>query len=540
MLLFLIFFSLIEIIVSQNPLVITKYGPVVGTTYTTTNGAKVSEFIGVPFAAPPIGNLRFEKPQPPIPWTAPKNVVAYQPACVPCEREQYTFSEDCLYLNIWTPSLNNTLFPVVIYIHDGGYRQGSGVMNNRQMREIYAQNGIVFISIQYRVGFLGFMTLNDTRLPANLGLWDQNMALRWVQENIGKFGGDSKRVTIWGTSAGSSSVGQHTLSPKSQGLFQQAFEQSASPIAAFARGNENVEFAMNTIIQLGCSTHGDVKSCLCTKSLDEFFNVSQACHYNDLTIFAVSPMIDGDFFTEQPEQAIQNAPVIPTLIGLNSNEGRIFTLGGSLPFSLAPQSWNSMTDDVFYDLIEQWVANRGYNEQAQQAAEDIFQFYAQNNKNASDHYFWIEQWTRLFTDFFFNVPAVREAVLKSQAKSPVYTFVLDYFNQETWPANYPCQGSTHESEMPYCLGESVNFTPTQEDITVANLMREFIIQFIKTGNPNIAAFKWDPFTANQLQYLSFKPKPSMVTGFFGDSYNFWTKTMRKYSFDFVTRRGWSA
>ncbi|CAJ0929662.1 unnamed protein product, partial [Mesorhabditis belari] len=534
-----IFLGLIEIIFSQNPLVITKYGPVVGTTYTTTNGAKVSEFIGVPFAAPPIGNLRFEKPQTPVPWTSPLTTNKYAPGCIPCSRDDST-SEDCLYLNIWTPSLNNTLYPVVVYIHGGGYTSGNGYMDNNQAREIYAQMGIVFITIQYRLGFLGFMTLNDTRLPANLGLWDQNMALRWVQENIGKFGGNSKRVTIWGTSAGSSSVGQHTLSPKSQGLFQQAFEQSASPVAAFARGDFNVEYTMNILVQLGCPLHGDVKSCLRTKTMAEFWQVTQGCTMSDLDFIPLSPMVDGDFFAEEPEQAILHAPVIPTLIGLNMNEGRLFVLQVSEPFSIAPSLYDIMTDDVFYDLIEQWVANRGYNEQAQQAAEDIFQFYAQNNQNASDHYFWIEQWTRLFTDTFFNVPAVREAALKSQAQSPVYAFVLDYFNQQTWPANYPCQGSTHGSEVPYCFGVGVNFTPTQEDITVATYMRDFIIQFLKTGNPNIAAFKWDPFTANQLQYLSFKPKPAMTTGLFDDSYNFWTKTMRKYNFDFVTRRAWDA
>ncbi|CAJ0949879.1 unnamed protein product, partial [Mesorhabditis belari] len=137
--------------------------------------------MGIPFAAPPIGKLRFEKPQQPIPWTKPINATAYSKGCIPCVKpetkaEQALVSEDFLYLNVWSPNLQN-----------------------------FARRGIVVVTIQYRLGPFGFLTLNDSSITPNLGLWDQVSAMQWIQENIGRFGGNSKQVTIMGESAGAES-----------------------------------------------------------------------------------------------------------------------------------------------------------------------------------------------------------------------------------------------------------------------------------------------------------------------------------------------
>ncbi|CAJ0923284.1 unnamed protein product, partial [Mesorhabditis belari] len=309
---FSVFAFFFSSVLAQNPLVITKYGAVIGASYPTPSGVVVSEFIGVPFAAPPLGNLRFERPKPPTPWTTPLNVSTYALDCVPCNLDwaEGPSSEDCLYLNIWTPSLNNSNLPVAVWIHGGGWGTGTAQMENKRIREIYGQNGIVVVSIAYRVGFFGFLTLNNTALPANLGLWDQNLALKWIQENIGRFGGDSKRVTVWGQSAGGASSGLHSLSPHSQGLFAQSFEQSGSPISDWGRGNPTMlQFSTDTLNKLGCPTSGDIKSCLKGKTLNELHTAVGACVIgDDMSFLALTPLVDGDFFTEQPEQAIKLYP----------------------------------------------------------------------------------------------------------------------------------------------------------------------------------------------------------------------------------------
>ncbi|CAJ0582667.1 unnamed protein product, partial [Mesorhabditis spiculigera] len=367
---------------SQIPTVITKYGPIQGTTYIVQEQQKVYEFLGVPFAEPPLGNLRFEKPQTPRPWTTPYNATSYPLACVQCVKPSWAISEDCLRLNIWTPSLTGQQLPVVVYIHGGAYQSGTGQQNAKAIREVYAVSGIVFISIQYRLGWMG----------------------------------NSKQVTIWGTSAGSSSVGQHTISPKSRGLFSQAYEQSGSPIAAFARGPFVIQATRTVLLKLGCPTQGDIKKCLQSKTIDQFYAVTGKCLPNDVDIVEYSPLFDGDFFTEDVEAAIKSSPALPTLVGLNQVEGRLFVLSNLFAFSIPAAEYQYMTADALYDLIETWISNRGYSGEAESAAKTIYNFYSQGYTNSSDHKFWVEQYVKLWTDTFFNAPAMREAIAKTNAR----------------------------------------------------------------------------------------------------------------------------
>ncbi|CAJ0929859.1 unnamed protein product, partial [Mesorhabditis belari] len=518
-------------------LVITKYGPIIGNSYVLQDGVKVYEFLGIRFAAPPTGKLRFEKPQAPNSWRKPMKVQAFGPSCVPCQGGFAEFSEDCLYLNIWTPSIAISNYPVVVYIHGGAYLAGSGEQDSERIREVYARNGIVFVSIQYRLAFLGFLTLNSTELPPNLGLWDQNWALQWVQQNIHNFGGDRKRVTIWGQSAGGSSVGQHTVSHKSQGLFAQVFEMSGSPLADFARGQDVAENSREIIARLGCSTRENVKDCLRLKSLNDFFAAVGTCLPNDFNFALFSPMVDGDFFEEQPEEGMKRLAAVPTLIGLNQIEGRSFTLSKGFPFSLSPKMFNKMTNETLIEWIKKWVTSKGYGKKADQATEDIFKFYAHNHSNSSSN-FWVEQYAKLYSDYCFNVPQIREAVLKSNAKAKVWAFLFDHYNPARWPTDWPCQGSAHSTEAPYCLRKPF-FEMTNDDKKVSKMMQNFILEFVKTGMPVIPSITWETFSDESLAYLSFKPTPTMEKGYFLDSYTFWTKTMTKYDYDFITRRNWS-
>jgi para-nitrobenzyl esterase len=199
----------------------------------------VSIYKGIPFAAPPVGALRWHPPQPVKPWQGVRECVSYAPACpqqnVPGlgHRARGPQSEDCLYLNVWTPAhAAGERLPVMVWIHGGGFVCGSGSLPGRQAMSLSTRGHVVLVSINYRLGIFGYFALaalsreSADQVSGNYGLLDQVAALRWVHRNIAAFGGDPRRVTIFGESAGGQSVIALLVSPLSRGLFAGAIAES--------------------------------------------------------------------------------------------------------------------------------------------------------------------------------------------------------------------------------------------------------------------------------------------------------------------------
>uniref|UniRef100_A0A1B6ECM7 Carboxylic ester hydrolase n=2 Tax=Clastoptera arizonana TaxID=38151 RepID=A0A1B6ECM7_9HEMI len=186
---------------------------------TLYNEGHYVEFLGIPYAQPPVGPLRFKDPQPPKPIQG--ILYAHSPSSECLQSYgNVSGSEDCLYLNVYTPKLPHigfTLKPVMVWIHGGAFKSGDGYSNSGP--EFLVARDVLLVTFNYRVGIFGFLSLEDDILSGNYGLKDQTQALRWVQENIAQFGGDPKRVTIFGQSAGSACVHYHILSPLSKGNY---------------------------------------------------------------------------------------------------------------------------------------------------------------------------------------------------------------------------------------------------------------------------------------------------------------------------------
>ncbi|XP_075975673.1 uncharacterized protein LOC142976270 [Anticarsia gemmatalis] len=220
-------------------------------------GGTLCSFKGVPYAQPPLEDLRFKAPLPPKPWQGVRSAKAFGPKCY-----QYDWftggenqgSEDCLYLNVYTPDTNPTKpLPVMFWIHGGAFVSGSGE-DDFFGPEFLVRQGVILVTINYRLEILGFLCLNTADVPGNAGMKDQVQALRWVNDNIAKFGGDPRNITIFGESAGSASVTYHLMSPMTKGLFQKAIAQSGVCMNHWAQGFESRKRALKLAKKLGCNS----------------------------------------------------------------------------------------------------------------------------------------------------------------------------------------------------------------------------------------------------------------------------------------------
>lgn len=309
----------------------------------------IDAFLGIPYAEPPIGELRFQKPRPIKPWNDTYMATEKPRPCWQLMLPLFegvtldyssSASEDCLYLNVWRPatqcetpdSCDERSLPVVVYIHGGGFQWGDSALFINDPANFVAITGVVFVTFNYRVGIMGFLSLEESELPGNMGLWDQNLVLKWVQANIRNFGGDPRRVTLSGQSAGAASVGLHAISPQSKGLFKRIVMQSGSPlslvIGLFFRGEGKFTTATGF---LGCynlnktlnEQKKEIMSCLRKMEASDITRTVQSF---DLIKQMFSP-IDGDDFLPNDilsVDAYNDLATTEVLLGTVKNEGTVF------------------------------------------------------------------------------------------------------------------------------------------------------------------------------------------------------------------------
>ncbi|MEV8550741.1 carboxylesterase family protein [Streptomyces glaucescens] len=300
-----------------SPRVMTAEGPVLGTVADT-----VRTFQGIPYAAPPTGDRRWKEPQPVRPWTSPLDARAPKSACAQPAEPPVSIegggSEDCLYLNVTTPAERTTgRLPVIVWIHGGSFTYGDGA-TYRATKLAAARQGAMVVTVNYRLGVFGFLAAPGLRAPANLGLLDQQAALKWVSRNAGAFGGDPGNVTIMGQSGGGYSVCAQLVSPGARGLFSKAIVQSAGcvgPDGAFTR--EQAETSGRTVTgAVGCDEPRTADSCLRRKSTAELIEASVSGHDG------YRPVVDGEVLPEAPSRAIAAGRFarVPVLHGSTHDE----------------------------------------------------------------------------------------------------------------------------------------------------------------------------------------------------------------------------
>lgn len=439
------------------------------------SGADLRVFRGIPYAAPPTGHYRWREPQPVARWAGVRQATQFAPRCMQHSPDttalrSAAMSEDCLYLNVWTPARNaQEKLPVLVYFHGGGFQAGDA-SKARYDGANFASRGIVTVTVNYRLGVFGFLAHPDAARESpsgsagNYGLLDQHAALRWVRENIERFGGDPSKVTIGGMSAGAISVSAHMASPLSKGLFARAMGESGAafrPLKFWSRGEADTAATLFAE-HLNAATLDALRAMPAQTLLDEAG-----------PRFRFWPHIDGYFLSATPESVFRSGAQakVPLLVGMNSHEGPMeLVLNGSEP---TPENWRDALASLF-------------GERANEALEH----YPGNNADQV-----ARSGLSLATDLFVGHSVRRWMNLhRMTSGTPLY------FYRYTHPHPAPLPGSTeqagtqpraagavHGVEVEYVLGNldrETRYAWTQDDRKVAQTFSGYIERFVKTGDPN--------------------------------------------------------
>lgn len=483
-------------------LVTTQFGPVQG----AINGA-VYEFLGIPFAKPPVGNLRWTPPQNPDTWTATLNTIAFAPACPQKQYTQgdttYTLlgNEDCLYLNVWTPQTGaGQNKPVMVFIHGGGNQQGSaseiaGGTYIYSGKNLSQRGDVVVVTIQYRLGPLGFLVHpglepeNSVNTSGNYAVMDQILALTWVKNNIAAFGGDPGRVMVFGESAGGVNTGNLLTTPLAAGLFHRACIQSAGPVISdYASARTKGISYVDSFITSGT----DVQKIAYLRTLpaDSLLSYrSSAPLQGGVVQQNWQAVVDGVVFGDRVIPVVQSGVFnkMPLMIGSNSEEMSL-----SAPLVVTP----GMVSALIAALVPAPL----------QAQATALYPPGQNNTEARESY------VALLSDFQFTsaVRRTAECVYGNQT-DPVWRYFFTHHHTLLQLAPY---GAYHGMELFYVfnnwenatLGSGPLFKPA--DDSVQNAMLRYWVNFAATGNPNDPGLPvWPQFQAGPDCYLELKATP---------------------------------
>lgn len=318
--------------VADDEVTVTLRQGIAKGTKLTFLGKTVEVYLGIPFAEPPIGDLRFQKPKPAQPWNGILDATHPKSSCIQPPLPMFTVaetSEDCLFLNVWTQGRKGPPKAVMVWIHGGAFNFGSSYQNWYNGTALVATEDVVVVSVNYRLGVFGFLAAHVEEAPGNMGLHDQALALQWVQDNIQAFGGDRERVTVFGESAGSMSVGAHIISPVSKGLFHRAIMMSGTLQMTGAGAEEMTRRANNFARHVGCATFSkdfsteprEILKCLRSKTAEEL--LAEYEHWEPKTIRWFMPTYNDEFLPVAPCFAVSEGlhKAVDIMSGVTEGEG---------------------------------------------------------------------------------------------------------------------------------------------------------------------------------------------------------------------------
>ena len=455
----------------ENFIVKTKSGKIQG--YFNRG---VIKFKGIPYAAPPIGNLRFKPPLPVEPWDNICDGTNYSPVCPqpPSALEEmvtdpFPQSEvDSLTLNIWTQKLNDEKRPVMFFIHGGAFRTGSGRALDGS--RLVLRGDVVVVSINYRLGPFGFLYMPDVPdTTANVGLLDMVTALKWVRENINQFGGNPEDITIFGESAGAFAVHCLLAMPSAKGLFKRAIVQSGYVNIFSSQPSTGIK-VYETLIKRLDIEKGDVES-LRNLPFETIIEKIDSFEANRQDVLSFTPTIDADTLPENPLEAVKNgfATDVDLFVGSNLDETKMWAL------------WAPGGDDFPEEKLERRVNSimRLIN-QNETKSKGMIEIYKKQRKTPRDVFDAID------TDYQFRIPSIRLAEAQSQHHKNTFMYLFAW--KTPWEGGK--YGAMHALELSFVFGilldknQGIFPRKTEETQELSEKMMDAWIAFARTGNPN--------------------------------------------------------
>lgn len=476
---------------NDGPRVNTTNGEIRGLNLKSATGKGVTVFYGIPYAEPPILNLRFKRPLRKTKWTGVLNATIKPNSCVQYLDETFgnfsgsqmwnantNMSEDCLMLNVWTPSSFPSTYnlAVLVWIFGGGFYSGTSTLAVYDAETLVAEENVVVVSMNYRVASLGFLYINETHAPGNMGLLDQVMALEWVRDNIAAFGGDPNKVTIFGESAGAVSVNMHMLSPMSKGLFQRAILQSGAATAPWAWHNHSTALeAAKRLAKSLCNSSGALEGVYhCLYCGNAFEMVNNESNNGGVVDFPFVPIVDGIFLVENPQKSLESKNFTDTsiLLGSNLHEGSYFIL-----YFLPDMFWKNDSVRITYQNFTSAISSLFpyVNDTVQQA---IITKYAGNKEDEKDY---TDAVDKVVGDYHFTCPVLDWAEAYAERGSDVYEYFFTQRSQENpWPH---WMGVMHGDEIGFVFGAPLNqyFEYPEEEKNLSRRMMKYWANFARNG-----------------------------------------------------------
>jgi para-nitrobenzyl esterase len=472
-------------------------------------------FLGIPYAAPPVGNLRWKAPQSPAAWSTTLDATHFGSACpqIPSFFSAGpSINEDCLYLNVYTPNpVGTRKLPVMVWLHGGAFVVGAG--SDYNPADLVVKGGVIVVTINYRLGPFGFLAHPALSAEAsdhssgNYGLMDQQFALNWVKRNISAFGGNASKVTIFGESAGGFSVCAHLASPTARGLFSRAITESGpctEPLPTLATAEANgAAFGAS----LGCTT----AACLRSLSVPQILAAAAAIPISISNILSFSPNVGGNILPNQLQTALLLGRYnhVPIIEGTNHDEGTLFV-------ALAYDYQGHPLTAAEYPSAVQTLVGGSASIAQQVLAQYPLSHYSSPGAALAD----------VVTDAGFSCPArAADQLLSFGVPTFAYEFNDPNVPNPFPPATFPF-GVYHSSEIQYILevlGQTPPFSADQQRLSDA--MIGYWSQFADTGNPNFwGAPGWPYYNVFADDFLSLVPPSPKVKFNFSSDHKclFWT------------------
>ncbi|MCB1616058.1 MAG: carboxylesterase family protein [Pseudomonadales bacterium] len=502
-------------------------GPVVKTASGEVQGfiqEGVHTFYGIPYAMPPVGDLRWQPPHEAEAWQGILQAVKAPNACYQYMLYMKRGEEDCLYLNIWTPSvLPLKPLPVMVWFHGGGFIGGDGIQGTESTR-LAGQGDVVSVSMNYRVGPLGFLShpalTAEQGASGNYGIQDQRAALQWVKANIAQFGGDPENITIFGESAGGWSVCLHMISPESAGLFDKAIIQSGPCNTLFADLSLAEQQGLEMEKRLGCEGD-DALACMRSQSPERLIEVMP----NDPGFAfgegyeAWMPVIDKKVLTRQFAEAFDSGKFnqVPVINGANGNEGNLLIMF-SHNYRMEP------LDAADYEKRLLWLAQG-----SQEVADALLVHYP-----LSDYAEPALALSEAFGDGYLACQSIWASEHLSQ-HVPVDSYIFNYKHADFILPELIELGAFHSAELQFVFNRPMAWFENRfsgDELLLSEQMMGDWTRFAYTGNPNKPDDPHWPLFNTRQEQLFYDLELSTQQGWKDEDCNFW----RSLDFGYVKGR----